>query len=169
MQKMIVVLNKIDQIPAAEREEVIKKKTESLRKVFAKTKFGVNVPIIPISAMVNADETIKQSINIDLLLQTLLDEVQVPQRNSQGPFYFLIDHCFPIKGQGSVVTGTVIQGKVAIGDDVQFPQISETKKVKSIQMFKKNIDQAAQGDRVGMLFTQLDHNLVRSADSREAR
>lgn len=28
----------------------------------------------------------------------------------------LADHCFKIKGKGTILTGTVIEGKVKIGD-----------------------------------------------------
>lgn len=37
--------------------------------------------------------------------QTLLTRAQEPKRNSEGPFLFSIDHCFGIKGQGTVMTG----------------------------------------------------------------
>lgn len=40
----------------------------------------------------------------------------MPVRNVQGNFLLLIDHCFKIKGKGTVITGTVIQGKVKPGD-----------------------------------------------------
>ena len=30
-------------------------------------------------------------------------------RVSAGPFLFAVDHCFAIKGQGTVMTGTVLQ------------------------------------------------------------
>ena len=33
-----------------------------------------------------------------------------------GPFVFAVDHCFPIKGQGTVMTGTVLQGGTRIGE-----------------------------------------------------
>ena len=35
---------------------------------------------------------------------------------SPGPFVFAVDHCFPIKGQGTVMTGTVLQGGTRIGE-----------------------------------------------------
>jgi selenocysteine-specific translation elongation factor len=35
------------------------------------------------------------------------------------------------------VTGTVVEGHVKVGDEVEFPLINEKKVVKSIQMFKK--------------------------------
>jgi len=41
-------------IPEEKREEMIKKRITNLQKVFAKTRFGENVPMIPISAAVNA-------------------------------------------------------------------------------------------------------------------
>jgi selenocysteine-specific translation elongation factor len=37
----------------------------------------------------------------------------------------------------SVVTGTVVEGSVKVGDEIEFPSINEKKIVKSIQMFKK--------------------------------
>jgi selenocysteine-specific translation elongation factor len=29
----------------------------------------------------------------------------VPSRSPKDPFLFAVDHCFPIKGQGTVMTG----------------------------------------------------------------
>ena len=67
-----------------------------------------------------------------------------------------VDHCFSIKGQGTVMTGTVLQvvpiidlftvvdldlqfsfkGEVKVGDSLEIPALNETRKVKSIQMFR---------------------------------
>ncbi len=74
---------------------------------------------------------------------------------------FSIDHCFNIKNKGSIVTGTVLQGGVAVKEEIYFPQICEKKTVKEIQMFKKPITKAYQGDRIGMLIKNLDHTKVR--------
>lgn len=40
----------------------------------------------------------------------------VPKRSSSGAFVFSVDHCFPIRGQGTVMTGTVLNGSVAVND-----------------------------------------------------
>ena len=119
-----------------------------------------NLAVVPIAAALGADTEGKNVVGIDSLIQTLLNTVEIPKRNSHGPFYYLIDHCFSMKGQGTVVTGTVIQGSIIAGQDVDFPELKSVKKVKSMQMFKKPIDKAMQGDRVGMLFTQLDAKQV---------
>lgn len=151
-----MVLNKIDQIPQEEREASLEKKIAGFRKIFSKTKFGSDVPIVPISAVGNENGP----MNIDLLILKLTEAIEIPVRQLKGPFFFLIDHCFPMKGQGSVVTGTVIQGTVKTGDEVSFPQINEVKKIKSIQVFKKPVPSIRQGDRAGILFTQLDAKQV---------
>ncbi|KRX02832.1 Translation protein, beta-barrel domain [Pseudocohnilembus persalinus] len=160
INKMIVILNKIDMIPEQDRQKILTKKKETLKKVFSKTKFGANVPMVEVSAAVSANPS-GETIGVQKLIETLLQIVEYPERKQEKlPFLFLIDHCFPIKGQGSVVTGTVIQGQIKAGDEIFFPQLNEVKKMKSMQMFKKSVPIAKQGDRVGMLVTQLDHNLI---------
>ena len=51
-----------------------------------------------------------------LLAQVLSQQVFIPSRSPSGPFIFSVDHCFPIRGQGTVMTGTVLSGSVGIND-----------------------------------------------------
>jgi len=46
-----------------------------------------------------------------------------PERRSSGSFVMAVDHCFPIKGKGTVATGTVLDGECHVGDTVQLPQV----------------------------------------------
>ena len=50
------------------------------------------------------------------MLEVVTATVDLPARSmgKEHPFYFSIDHCFPIKGQGTVVTGTVLSGSVKV-------------------------------------------------------
>jgi selenocysteine-specific elongation factor len=82
------------------------------------------------------------------------------RRPSTEPFLMLVDHCFPIKGKGTVCTGTILRGQLAVEDTVEFPHLNETRKVKSMQIFKQNVTTAKAGDRVGVLVTQLDSDLM---------
>ena len=65
-------------IPEDIREETINKKKEQLKKVFSKTKFGVNVPMIAISASTGAVDG--NSINVEKLIDCLLDQTEIPIR-----------------------------------------------------------------------------------------
>ena len=63
--------------------------------------------------------------------------------------------CFKIKGKGTILTGTVTQGRAKSGDELEICDIQEKSKIKSIEMFRKPLNAAQQGDRVAMLMTHL--------------
>ncbi len=48
-------------------------------------------------------------LGIEDLKSALVGLVPAVPRPVSGPFLFAVDHCFPIKGQGTVLTGTVLQ------------------------------------------------------------
>ncbi|CAF3418899.1 unnamed protein product [Rotaria socialis] len=145
--KMLVVLNKIDLIEEDQQQATIDKMTKRLRKTFESTKFP-QTPIIPCSAV--------SSLNLNELVSTLQQHVYIPHRSATGPFIFSVDHCFSIRGQGTVMTGTVLSGSVRINDSIEIVSLKEVRKVKSMQMFRKPIDRAIQGDRIGLCVTQFD-------------
>jgi selenocysteine-specific elongation factor len=146
-KKMIVVLNKLDLIPEDKRKSTVEKMTKKVSTLLAKTSLN-NSPIVAVSG--------HSEINLDKLIETLVDSVEIPQRASKNPFLFSFDHCFSIKGSGTVFTGTVLDGSLKINDEVEIPLIKETKKVKSMQMFKKSVAECSAGDRCGICLTQVD-------------
>jgi len=55
-------------------------------------------------------------IGLSELIDTLSSCCYQPERNAQGTFVFAVDHCFCIRGHGTVMTGTVVSGSVAVND-----------------------------------------------------
>lgn len=167
---LIVVLNKVDLIPKAKRKEKIDKLVKKLRsKVFKTTKFGENVTIVcatanpggtpPESVALTEDHEVvekAESADVSEFTKALLSEVKLPDRSGKGDFLYAVDHCFVIKGKGSVMTGTVLAGAIKVNDMVEIPALKVERKVKSLQMFHKPAQSARQGDRVGMLVQKLD-------------
>lgn len=151
-KKLLVVINKIDALALEERETKLKKLRSRLTKTLASMSFGDQVPIYCVSAL--------EGTNIDELRAGLCDAYFVPQRELEAPLLMYVDHCFAIKGQGTICTGTLLQGCVAVNDTVELPQLGEQRKVKSIQMFKKQVGQAAAGDRIGLSVTQFNAKLM---------
>lgn len=78
-----------------------------------------------------------------IVTQLLLLVPPVP-RSVEGSFLFAIDHCFAIKGQGTVLTGTVLKGKAAVNDTLELAGLRIKKKIKSMQMFKQPVQQCQQ-------------------------
>ena len=50
------------------------------------------------------------------LIETLISQTYVPNRDADGPFIFSVDHCFSIRGQGTIMTGTALNGSAAVND-----------------------------------------------------
>uniref|UniRef100_T1IQA6 Selenocysteine-specific elongation factor n=1 Tax=Strigamia maritima TaxID=126957 RepID=T1IQA6_STRMM len=155
--KMIIILNKIDLIPLKDRESGIAKVSKKLKKILEKTKFA-NANIIPVAAKPGGPDALESEMALGIgdLVEEFKKSVYLPERLDSGPFVFAVDHCFSIRGQGTVMTGTITSGKVQIGDMVEISSMKITRKVKSMQMFHQPVDQAMQGDRLGICVTQFD-------------
>ena len=57
-----------------------------------------------------------EAIGVDKLIETLKSLAYKPERDISGAFIYAVDHCFSIRGQGTVMTGTVLSGKVTVND-----------------------------------------------------
>lgn len=152
--RMIVVINKIDSVAADKREKSIEKMTKRMKATLSSTRFK-DAPIVAVAAKPTDDENMLSN-GIDHLVSTLKDMTYLPNRKGDGNFVFSVDHCFSIRGQGTILTGTIIQGAVSLNDMVEISALKETRKVKSIQMFRKPVNKAKQGDRIGLCVTQFE-------------
>ena len=61
-----------------------------------------------------------ESVGLQDLIDTLKTNTYIPQRDVKGPFIFSVDHCFSIRGQGTVMTGTALSGGVSVNDVSNF-------------------------------------------------
>lgn len=150
---MIVVLNKIDTIDENKREIAIEKMTKKVSKTLETTIFK-NTKIIPLSATKN--------LNVDILIDALIEDTKRLNlaRDLKSPLIFAFDHCFAIKGAGSILSGTLIQGSIKVNDTIIIPSLKIERKIKSMQMFKKSIETAGCGDRVAICITNFDPKLL---------
>jgi len=157
--RMIIVLNKTDMIPTEKRQATIDKMKKRLRLTLQSTKFK-DSQIIAVSARPGGPDASEDPVGLTELVQTIKDQAYVPVKKSDGNALFAVDHCFSIKGQGTVMTGTVLQGTIKVGDTLEIPSLSIAKKVKSIQMFRKGVASISHGDRAGVCVTQFDPTLL---------
>lgn len=158
-KKMLVIINKIDLIPEDKRSASIEKMTKKLKLTFQKTKFK-DVEIIPVSAKPGGPDSDSSPLGLTALVDSISHHAYLPDRAETGSALFSVDHCFSMKGQGTVLTGTLLQGSIKVGDMLEIPAVGMEKKVKSIQMFRISVDKIVQGDRAGVCLTQFDPSLV---------
>ncbi|MFX0076622.1 MAG: GTP-binding protein [Candidatus Hermodarchaeota archaeon] len=145
IKDIIVVLNKIDLFKGNVDAEVKK-----LRDFFGTTSYGPNVPIFPVSA--------KKRIGFEALKQGILEKIRTLdiKRNYEGSVIIPIDHHFSIKGRGAVITGTILKGKLKFNQELDVIPVNTSGRVKSIQIFHQDVNQAKAGDRVGVNVKGLD-------------
>ncbi|GAX74045.1 hypothetical protein CEUSTIGMA_g1495.t1 [Chlamydomonas eustigma] len=172
---MLIALNKVDMLPSESRSKSIRKAAKALLQTLRYTKFSA-APMVPVAAKPGSSKSsngyasstevpgtlasASAALGIEDLKSQLVAMVPPVPRNVEGPFLLSVDHCFAIKGQGTVMTGTVMRGSVAVGDIVELPALKIQRPVRSMQAFKRPVTKAVQGDRVGVCVTQLDPGLM---------
>lgn len=145
INKIIVVVNKTD-IFSGPIDEELKK----IREFFGSTSFGYDVPIFAVSA--------KEKVGFEELKNGILETINSLQieRNTKGDIIIPIDHHFPIKGMGTILTGTILSGILKVNQNLEVLPVKTSGRVKSIQIFRQNVDSANAGDRVGINIKGLD-------------
>lgn len=152
--KVIVFLNKIDQV---EDEDLIEMVEEEVRELLDKYEFdGKNTPVIKGSALKALDtksiddEAAKPILELTEALDSYIPE---PVRETDKPFLMPIEDVFSIEGRGTVVTGRIERGKIKVGEEVEIVGIKETTKttITGIEMFNKQLEEGLAGDNAGIL------------------
>lgn len=168
MDKIIVIQNKIDLVS----EEKALKNYEQIKEFLSGTKYK-DAKIIPMSA--------KHGINMDLVLEAIEEEFPTPKRDlTKDPIMF-IARSFdvnkpgtkPQKLQGGIIGGSLVQGKLESGKEIQILPGHEVEernqkvwkpinaKITSIVTGGDVVDGAAPGGSIALM-TTLDPNVVKS-------
>lgn len=142
VKNLICVITKKDLVSDRELEKV-KEKVQDLLKG---SKFE-NSKIVATSS--------ETGEGIEDLKRLIGETLKFAVRNWAGPFRMPCDHAFHLKGVGTVVTGTIIRGKVQVGDEVELQPVGKKGKVKSIQTFGESLKEAQAGDRVGVAVSEI--------------
>ncbi|EFO20131.1 elongation factor Tu domain-containing protein [Loa loa] len=96
-------------------------------------------------------------------LISALDKAPLPKRLQNAPFLMPIASRVSITGRGTVVVGTIEQGKVRKGDKVEIKGEGQCihSVVSDIQIFKKNVLEVCAGDHCGILCRGVKANVVK--------
>lgn len=74
----------------------------------------------------------------------------LPPRDPDAPAYLPIDRVFALPGRGTIVTGTLMQGTIAVGDTVKLEPSAKRLRVRSLQTFGQPQQRASGGARVAV-------------------
>ncbi len=112
-----------------------------------------DAPIIPVSA--------RSGAGLDDLL-AVLDETLAgrPPRPDRGRPRLPVDRVFTISGFGTVVTGTLVDGTLAAGDEVEVVPGGRRARVRGLQSHKESVARALPGSRVAVNLSGVDTHEV---------
>eukprot|EP01059_Diplonema_ambulator_P005241 TRINITY_DN1499_c0_g2_i2.p1 TRINITY_DN1499_c0_g2~~TRINITY_DN1499_c0_g2_i2.p1 ORF type:complete len:582 (+),score=183.95 TRINITY_DN1499_c0_g2_i2:33-1748(+) len=157
---LIIVINKCDLI-AGDKAKYLEKLKKRLTAVFSQTKFK-EPHYVCVSAAPGANDKATAE-GLDEFRATLASLTPKPRPvdEDEKKFLMYVDHCFAIEGQGTILTGTILEGRLSVGQTVYFPTMKMDRKVRGIQVFRKPVKAAHKGDRIGMSVSKFDSTMER--------
>lgn len=153
IENYIIVMTKIDLVEEEYRELV----KEDIREFIAGTVLE-NSPIIEVDSI--------SKKGLDNLLETIDKKTEdIEAKNIEKNARLNIDRSFQVKGFGTVVTGTLTEGVVNVGDElVIYPKGIKTK-VRNIQVHSKDVEKAYAGQRTAINLANIKFDDVKRGDT----
>jgi len=134
----VVALTKVDLVD----EDWLSLVQDDVRE-FLKGTFLADAPVIPCSAVTGR--------GIPEVRRAITEAVaRLEERRDSGLFRLPIDRVFTMKGFGTVVTGTLVSGKVEVGDTVEIMPSKVQAKIRGIQVHNESRDAARAGQRTAI-------------------
>ncbi|MCH4010143.1 selenocysteine-specific translation elongation factor [Companilactobacillus sp.] len=147
----IVVLSKIDTVDDDIRELVTEDVKDFLKK------HDIEAPIVPVDAI--SGTGMKNLIEI---MDKKVDSIKKPKYN--GIPRINVDRSFSIKGFGTIITGTLLEGELTKGMTLEAFPSGKTTKIRNIQVHDEDVDKAMPGTRTAVNLANLKTEEIRRGD-----
>jgi selenocysteine-specific elongation factor len=138
VRRVIVVASKIDLVERERVKAACDRIAEQLRGTIAE-----DAPVIAVSVVTGE--------NLHALRAALRDELAaMPPRDLFAPAYLPIDRVFALPGLGTIVTGTLMQGRIATGETLRVEPGGQAAHVRSLGVFGSTRERVEAGSRVAL-------------------
>lgn len=139
VEKCLIVLTKIDMVEADWLEMIEEEIKEELSATFL-----VNAPIVKVSAVTGDG----MEMLISQIEQMTLTELE--EKNLYTSARLPIDRIFTVEGFGTVVTGTLISGKIQKEETLMIYPMEKICRVRNIQVHGKDVEVCYAGQRAAV-------------------
>ncbi|MGN1382769.1 MAG: selenocysteine-specific translation elongation factor, partial [Eubacterium sp.] len=140
IRRGIIVFTKRDMVDDEDWIQLVEEDTREL----VKGTFLEDAPSIEVAAF--------EGYHIEELKQLIVSQIDdaLLKNNAEELFRLPIDRVFTIQGYGTVITGTLIEGTIRKGDEVEiFPEDRKVK-VRNVQVHNESVDAAFAGQRTAL-------------------
>ena len=149
----IIAVTKCDMVEEEWLEMMLEEVDDYFRGSFLEGK-----PVIPVSAVTG--EGIER-LRSEIIAKCDRDN---KRREEKELFRLPVDRVFTMQGFGTVVTGTLMDGNVRIGDNVMIYPESIRAKVRGIQTYGRETDEAVAGQRTAINLTGISKEDISRGD-----
>lgn len=102
---------------------------------------------------------------ISALIQKIQDVTsQLTEPQDKGEARLNIDRVFTVRGFGTVVTGTLLDGTVSVGDELMLYPQRRTVRVRNIQVHEQNVESASAGQRTALNVVNVSREDIHRGD-----
>jgi selenocysteine-specific elongation factor len=149
----VVAITKVDMV---EDEEWVELVTDDVAELLMDTTLA-GAEIVPVSAETGQG------------LATLVDELdellkRVPAKRDVGKSRLPIDRVFTIAGFGTIVTGTLIDGSLQVGQEVEVLPSGVRSRIRGLQTHKEKIESTGPGGRLAVNLVGLNTDQLQRGD-----
>jgi selenocysteine-specific elongation factor len=138
VRRVVVAATKIDLVEPSLSGEACKRVHGQLENTIAQ-----DAPVFAVSTVTGA--------NLDVLKAALHQELlALDERDRDAPAYLPVDRVFALAGRGTIVTGTLMQGRIAVGDTLALEPGGRRVRVRSLHVFNQPREAARSGTRVAL-------------------
>ena len=153
IENYIIVMTKIDLVEEEYRELV----KEDIQEFISGTVLE-NSPIIEVDSI--------SKKGLDILLATIDKKTEdIAAKNVEKNARINIDRSFQVKGFGTVVTGTLTEGVINVGDELVIYPKEVKAKVRNIQVHSKDVETAYAGQRTAINLANIKFDDVKRGDT----
>jgi selenocysteine-specific elongation factor len=146
--KGIVVISKADLVAADRIEQV-------------RADIAAMLDRSPIADWPTLAVSVKSGNGLDELRDVLArTAASLPEKTVNPVFLLAIDRVFAVHGRGTVVTGSVLAGRVAIGQTLSVLPAGLSCKVREVQSHGSAVDRADAGQRAALNLTGIDREQI---------
>jgi elongation factor Tu len=158
---IVVALNKADLVDDPELLDLVELE---IRDLLSQHGFpGDDVAVVRVSGLRALEGDPVWTARIVELLEAVDATVPDPERDYDSPFLMPVENVLTITGRGTVVTGAVERGRLALGDRVEVAGLggSLVAVCTGIETFGRSMDAAQAGDNAALLLRGVHRGQVR--------
>ena len=151
----IIVLTKSDLVDEKQKENV----KEEI-KFLVKNSFLENAKIFETSTKdINSYKNLKK-----FLIEDVENVEKEIENDSNKDFRMYVDRVFSVKGFGTVITGTVLQGKIKVNDFLNIYPLNRKVRVKGIENHGIKLESIESGNRCALNISNVEKDEIKRGD-----